>query len=337
MENKQKICNLQESPRSTRDLQLCNLLTSPKTLPKKVSLKKYCDKVLNQGDAGLCHSYAGAYFKGIQETMETSRKMDMSPIALAKEVKKIDSFKGQEGSDILSVFKAIYNHGTVKDSDYPYSYEAGSLQFKELENDDKVPHYKIANYARCNNVEDIKYALSLNKPVVVGIIAFENFYDIWESEFCPMPKGKSIGGHAMVAIGYDDDLEHEYPDGTKCKGFLHLLNSWGEDCGDGGYIYIPYDYLNKKTNDMFQISYLVDAYTGVDLENDPIDQDVIEMWIGEKEMKVNGTTVVLDQAPEINPDTSRALIPVRWVEALGYEVYWNDAQKKITIIKNKEV
>lgn len=329
--------DLKESPKSPRDWEVCKIFTAHGELPKKVSLKKYCDKVLDQGSTGFCHSYAGAYFKGMQETMETSNKMNMSPIALAKEVKKIDSFKGQEGSDILSVFKAIYNHGTVKDIDYPYDYETGSLKFQELPNDSKVPHYKIANYARCNNLDDIKYALSLEKPVVVGIIAFENFYDILNDEFCPMPKGKSIGGHAMVAVGYDDELEHEYQDGTKCKGFLRLLNSWGESCGNKGYIYIPYDYLNRKTNDIFQISYLVDAYTGVDLENDPVDQDVVEMWIGEREMKVNGITVVLDQAPEIDPETSRALIPVRWVEALGYEVYWNDEQKKITIIKNKEV
>lgn len=325
--------NLQKSPESELDWHISNILTAPSKLPSQYSLKQYCGKVMNQGAAGLCHSYAGAAFKEIQEHIETSKEMNMSPIALAKEVKKIDGLPTQEGSDILSVFRVLYKQGTIKDEDYPYSYEPKSLKFKDVENEKSLPHYRIGNYARCDTLADIKYALTLNKPVEIGIICFSNFYDIWDDPFCPMPKGRSIGGHAMTVVGYDDNLTHKYSDGTTCTGYLHVLNSWGEECGDGGFIYIPYDYINKKTNDELKMSYMPDAYTGIDIQNDPINQDVVEMWIGKNEMVVNDKTVILDQAPEIDPETSRALIPVRWVESLGYKVYWNDKEKKITILK----
>ena len=48
----------------------------------------------------------------------------------------------------------------------------------------------------------------------------------------PASNEKSVGGHAVMAVGYDDDT----------REFL-VRNSWGRDWGLNGYFKMPYSYL----------------------------------------------------------------------------------------------
>ena len=41
-----------------------------------------------------------------------------------------------------------------------------------------------------------------------------------------------IGGHAVLAVGYDDS-----------SATFQIRNSWGSDWGDGGYFTMPYSYV----------------------------------------------------------------------------------------------
>lgn len=50
-----------------------------------------------------------------------------------------------------------------------------------------------------------------------------------------------LGGHAVLAVGYDDTASQ----------FI-VRNSWGADWGDRGYCRMPYDYLaNRDLSDDF--------------------------------------------------------------------------------------
>lgn len=56
-----------------------------------------------------------------------------------------------------------------------------------------------------------------------------------------MPIGESsdesvLGGHAVLAVGYDD--------GAKV---LIIRNSWGDEWGDKGYFYMPYEYIENPS------------------------------------------------------------------------------------------
>ena len=56
----------------------------------------------------------------------------------------------------------------------------------------------------------------------------------------PFPKeGDRVeGGHAVVAVGYDDNRKI----GSN-KGALLIRNSWGKEWGDRGYGWLPYEYV----------------------------------------------------------------------------------------------
>ena len=62
-------------------------------------------------------------------------------------------------------------------------------------------------------------------------------------------------GHAIVAVGYDDNKKIK---NTKCnketKGALLIRNSWGVDWGEKGYGWLPYDYvLYRVAQDFWSI------------------------------------------------------------------------------------
>ena len=69
-----------------------------------------------------------------------------------------------------------------------------------------------------------------------GISVYESFESsaVAKSGKVPMPKPKEkmLGGHAILAVGYDDTQ----------RRFI-IRNSWGPDWGVKGYFTLPYEYV----------------------------------------------------------------------------------------------
>jgi C1A family cysteine protease len=91
----------------------------------------------------------------------------------------------------------------------------------------------------------MKGCLADGYPFVFGFTVYESF----ESEAVaksgklnmPAKNEQVVGGHAVMAVGYDD----------KTKRFL-IRNSWGAGWGISGYFTMPYDYLlNENLSDDF--------------------------------------------------------------------------------------
>lgn len=88
-----------------------------------------------------------------------------------------------------------------------------------------------------NGLADLKLSLSKGFPVIFGMMVPRSFYLTPASGVFTMPKPDEIrlGGHAVLAVGYNDAKQH----------FI-VRNSWGEEFGDKGYCYIPYDFITGK-------------------------------------------------------------------------------------------
>ncbi|MVU83445.1 hypothetical protein GPX89_40185 [Nocardia sp. ET3-3] len=76
-------------------------------------------------------------------------------------------------------------------------------------------------------------------PFVFGFTAYESIFTpaVDKTGAIPLPhhSEKVVGGHCVVAVGYDDSRQ-----------VFRIRNSWGETWGDNGYGTMPYAYLLSR-------------------------------------------------------------------------------------------
>jgi C1A family cysteine protease len=104
----------------------------------------------------------------------------------------------------------------------------------------------------------IKARLAFNMPVAFGFTVFNSIVQAGSTGEIPMPcpRDRVAGGHAVMAVGYDDDMVIKNANcvSAKSKGALIIRNSWGASWGDHGYGYLPYDYvLNHLARDWWSL------------------------------------------------------------------------------------
>ena len=95
-------------------------------------------------------------------------------------------------------------------------------------------------------LDQIKEIISYSIPIVFGLSAYNSIEQASDNGMIPLPErnDKIIGGHAVLAIGYDDHIVLSGNPGSTTGAFL-IRNSWGTKWGQGGYGWLPYEYLLK--------------------------------------------------------------------------------------------
>ena len=106
---------------------------------------------------------------------------------------------------------------------------------------------RITGYTKLDPTEAaMKAALADNKAVLFSMNLPVNFPGSEQDvDFPPSRPGslptmkpptnqRTIGGHEMLAVGYNDDV-----------GAFIILNSWGSTWGKNGYAYLPYSYFDS--------------------------------------------------------------------------------------------
>jgi C1A family cysteine protease len=97
-------------------------------------------------------------------------------------------------------------------------------------------------------LDSVKEFLAAGIPAMFGFWGFPSFDDGAQPGDIPFPcPGENAEwGHAIVAVGYDDDREVT---NTRCNqtetGALFIRNSWGTGWGEQGYGWMPYEYVRR--------------------------------------------------------------------------------------------
>ena len=153
------------------------------------------------------------------------------------------------GAQSWTIVKVLEQFGPMPLADDPYT--PGDLNTPPpahdwLKNLRLVPQ-QAASIPPIQNsyIPAMKDALAHRHPLLVAIVCFAEIEEpaIQQTGMLTMPANpsQSLGGHQIVACGYDD--QKRFPDGN--VGGVLLRNSWGPHFALQGYFWISYAYLNK--------------------------------------------------------------------------------------------
>lgn len=233
---------------------LKNVERSGAPLPAKVDLRHYFDEqfeVFNQGMTNSCVAQAVAAAVRYNQ-IRINQDTDYTPSRLfiywnARSLHH--ATKRDDGTYIRNAIKALAKWGYCEESKFWKFKSENVLVCPPNESYGAAYPHKAIQYFSIDNtkIDDLKTCLAASYPFVFGSVIYQAFEDSAETNgVVPMPgkKDRPIGGHAMICVGYDDKKQH----------FI-IRNSWGEDAGDKGYFYMPYEYLTdwNLTDDVWTI------------------------------------------------------------------------------------
>jgi len=226
--------------------------TQKKKLPKRLDNRKFCSPVEQQDAIGSCTAHAVVSMLEYMMRRGLGEHTDLSRLFLYKVTRRLLGWTGDTGAHIRTTIKAAAGFGVPPEEYFPYDidrYEEEPDAFLYS----YASNFKAIKYARLdpnNNtgkqtLAAVKHALASRFVVAFG---FPVYSSMTESAYVPFPtpEDKLLGGHAVLAVGYDDTAEIDVGTGKKKKeGCILFRNSWGDDWGDNGYGYLPYKYIES--------------------------------------------------------------------------------------------
>lgn len=214
-------------------------------LPEKIDWTLKMSPVRDQGQEGTCVGFAATTgMKEYQEKLDYLKLVILSPRFLYSECKKIDGMPGLEGTTIRAAMKVLKNNGVCQEKFWPYQPLKKNKPLSGASGNAKK--FRILTYARILDLDELRMSLATKGPAVLGIKVFAGMFKT-KTGILPLPKKdeRSIGGHAICAVGYDNK-----------KQLVKFKNSWSSKWGDRGYGYLPFEYARH---------YMMDAWSSVDI------------------------------------------------------------------------
>ncbi len=219
-------------------------------LPAKVDLRSKCPPVYDQGQLGSCT--ANAIGAAIQfNRMKQKRKPNFVPSRLfiyyCERVIE-GTVNSDSGAQIRDGIKTVAHNGDCPEKEWPYDVEKFTVKPLPKCYKDALK-YKAVSYQRVvQALSQLKGCLASGFPIVFGFTVYESFESAAVARTgkmpMPSPSEKLLGGHAVLAVGYDDASQR----------FI-VRNSWGKGWGMQGYFTMPYAYLtdDNLSDDLWTI------------------------------------------------------------------------------------
>ncbi len=208
--------------------------------PAAVDLRSWMTPVEEQGSLGSCTSNAVVGALEYLVRRETGRSVDLSRLFVYFNQRIWDDrVREDSGASISSAIRVLHRVGVPTETTWPYDKNLFAVQPPE-------PVYREAADYRATDWwtvpidrDALRTCLAAGFPVVFGTRVTDSFVDTPRSGMCGMPRGSldsRHGRHALLLVGYDDR-----------RRLFIVRNSWGDDWGDRGYVYMPYDYVLNRS------------------------------------------------------------------------------------------
>ena len=203
----------------------------------RVDLRPWCPPIENQGNVGSCTANAVVGALEYFERKTRGQHVDASRMFLYRSTRRYLGWEGRgdTGAFVRSTIKALRLFGVAPEKYWPYVQD-------RFDDEPQAFHYALAQnfkaieYFRVEeSIEHLKSVLDSGLPFAFGFTCFSSIDDpeVARTGVIPFPERDeaSVGGHAVLAVGYTDS-------------HVIIRNSWGREWGDRGYGYLPWTYFD---------------------------------------------------------------------------------------------
>ena len=207
-------------------------------IPDVIDLRAHASPVYDQGNIGSCTANALVSVVEYLEHQAGGTFTSLSRLFLYwQERFKEGDVADDNGAQICDGVSVLANLGCASESLDPYVVTAYTKAPTVAAVADAAQH-RIAAYAQVQpDPGSVMQCLASGYPVVFGFTVYDSFESdtVAKTGIMPMPNTateNNLGGHAVAFYGYD-----------KIKRLFLVRNSWGPDWGQGGYFWMPFDYI----------------------------------------------------------------------------------------------
>jgi C1A family cysteine protease len=163
---------------------------------------------------------------------------------------------GDTGAQLRTTMGALVLFGIPPEEYWPYRIadfdkEPPAFCYAFAQNYQAISYYRLDPLATPKGelLTRIKALLSGGLPSMFGFTVYSSYSQAEKTGEMPYPtpRERVLGGHAVDAVGYDDNkrVENANAEGSETTGALLIRNSWGTQLGNEGYGWLPYEYVMK--------------------------------------------------------------------------------------------
>lgn len=212
-------------------------------LPSSADLRPGCpETVYDQGELGSCtaNAIAGA-IEFDQKKEKLKKEFTPSRLFIYYNERRIEhTVESDSGAQIRDGVKSVASLGAPPESAWKYDI----AKFRDAPPQNvyqEAAEHPVVLYQRVvQDLAQLRGCLAEGYPFVFGFTVYKSFEgpDVAKTGHAQLPADgeTAIGGHAVLAVGYDDKNQ-----------WFWVRNSWGPGWGDKGYFTLPYAYLASRS------------------------------------------------------------------------------------------
>jgi C1A family cysteine protease len=209
-------------------------------LPSKIDLRMNCPAVYDQGNLGSCTANAiGGAFEFEQMKQSVPIFMPSRLFIYYNERVIEGTVNADNGAQIRDGIKSVNKQGVCAEDLWPYEITAFAKKPDTKCYAEALKHQVLSYQRVVRNLNSMKGCLAEGYPFVFGFTVYDSFESeaVAKTGKLNMPEMNEgvVGGHAVVAVGYDDT-----------ENRFIVRNSWGTAWGINGYFTMPYNYLMEE-------------------------------------------------------------------------------------------